>query len=103
MAGEGGLEPEKALLLGPLRVVPQELPRLRCRAVDVVLPEPGSAGEEELVDDLLAELSAPPAAAETVVAWRDGQRWVRGVAPAPLAPCSAGTAGSSFGVTTPGP
>jgi len=91
VAGEGGGEPWKALLLGPLRVIPQELPRLRCRAVDVVLPAPGSPESADAVEmaelaaDLLAELAAPPVAGETVVAWRGGERWVRGFTPAPIA------------------
>ena len=32
------LTPDKALLLGPVRVIPQELPHLRCRSIDVVIP-----------------------------------------------------------------
>jgi acyl transferase domain-containing protein len=84
VAGEGGEHPEKALLLGPLRVIPQEIPRLRCRAVDVMLPAAGSAEESELAADLATELAAP-VAGETVVAWRGGERWVRDYAPAPLA------------------
>ena len=38
VAGEAVLSPEKALLLGPCKVIGQEMPNVRARAVDVVLP-----------------------------------------------------------------
>jgi amino acid adenylation domain-containing protein len=84
VAGEGGSEPGKALLLGTLRVIPQELPQLRCRAIDVILPITGSDEEGEMAADLLAELTSPPTARETVVAWRGGERFVRDFTAAPI-------------------
>ncbi|HKI06172.1 MAG TPA: SDR family NAD(P)-dependent oxidoreductase, partial [Thermoanaerobaculia bacterium] len=75
VTGEAVLCPEKALLLGPVKVIPQELPGLACKSVDVVLP----AGED-LIEDLLAEA----AAADPIVAWRGGERWVRTYGPARL-------------------
>ena len=75
VAGETDLHPEKALLLGPVKVIPQEVPGLACKSVDVEL----SAGEE-LVEDLLAEAAAE----DQVVAWRGGERWVRAFGPARL-------------------
>jgi acyl transferase domain-containing protein len=62
------MQPEKATLLGPLRVIPQEYPHVTCRAVDV---DPGDDG---LVDRLAIELRAP--FDEPLVAWRGDQRWV---------------------------
>ncbi|HSP78622.1 MAG TPA: SDR family NAD(P)-dependent oxidoreductase, partial [Myxococcaceae bacterium] len=83
VTGEEPLEPEKALVLGPCKVLPQELPTgWRCRAIDVVLPAEGGPGEARLVERLLAELGAPARA--PVVAWRGGKRWVETFSPSPL-------------------
>jgi amino acid adenylation domain-containing protein len=87
LAGDGAAAPEKALLLGPVAVIPQEIEELACRSVDVALPAAGSfdvAAEEDLVDDLLAEIGAWGDSTETVVAWRGGVRWVRSFGPARL-------------------
>ncbi|HYO51727.1 type I polyketide synthase [Archangium sp.] len=83
VTGEEALEPEKALVLGPCKVLPQELsPGWRCRSIDVVLPAAGGPGEARLVEHLLTELAAP--AREPVVAWRGGKRWVETFAPSRL-------------------
>jgi phthiocerol/phenolphthiocerol synthesis type-I polyketide synthase E len=75
IAGEAGGAPEKATLLGPVLVIPREMPGAVCRSVDVTVPAAGSPEEEDLVEALLAELGAaePP-----LVALRDGSRWVGG-------------------------
>ena len=39
VTGEEELVPEKAPLLGPCRVLPQEIPGLECRSVDLAGPE----------------------------------------------------------------
>ncbi|HKV10535.1 MAG TPA: type I polyketide synthase, partial [Thermoanaerobaculia bacterium] len=72
------LDPAKALLLGPVRVIPQEYPRLRCRAIDIDL--------EDRRDDLIAQLSTElqGGGAEPRVAWRGRQRWVPGWEPVRL-------------------
>jgi acyl transferase domain-containing protein/acyl carrier protein len=64
------VRPEKATLLGPLRVIPQEYPHVTCRALDV---DPGDL-DDGLIDRLLAELRSP--VEEPLVAWRGEQRWV---------------------------
>jgi amino acid adenylation domain-containing protein len=64
-AGEP-LEPEKATVLGPVKVIPQELPWVRCRSIDCGALE---------VEPLLAELEA--ASGEDLVALRGRQRFVR--------------------------
>jgi acyl transferase domain-containing protein/acyl carrier protein len=80
------VHPGKATILGPLKVVHQEVPRLACGSVDVILPAAGSPQEERLIDQLLAEMSGP---AETAVALRGRQRWVRGFEPVRLDEISA--------------
>jgi phthiocerol/phenolphthiocerol synthesis type-I polyketide synthase E len=69
VAGGERLLPERALLLGPAKVIPQEYPNLRCVSVDIELP----AGDR-MVERLIAEATAEPSG---VVAWRGGRRWVQ--------------------------
>lgn len=75
VAGEAELQPEKALLVGPCKVIPHEFPHVRSRSVDVVLPPAGSWHEARLYDQLFAEIAASPA--EGVVAYRGADRWVQ--------------------------
>ncbi|HEY0512178.1 MAG TPA: type I polyketide synthase [Thermoanaerobaculia bacterium] len=77
VAGREEVRPEKALLLGPCRVMPQRFPGLACRSVDVELP--ASGGEEELAGLLRAELAS--GGDEGVVAYRGRQRWVQDFSP----------------------
>jgi amino acid adenylation domain-containing protein len=90
VAGEppaAALRPEKALLLGPLKVLPQEQPNLRCQSIDLVLPPAGSGqeeSEEDLVERLLAELADVPAGRSRVLALRGGELFERAFAPLPL-------------------
>jgi acyl transferase domain-containing protein len=84
--GDERLEPAKATLLGPARVVPQEFPRVVCRSVDV---EPPSRDRlDALAAALFDEWTRAPDG--TLVAYRDGRRHVQGFAPHPLGPV-AGT------------
>src|SRR6185312_996556 len=75
------LSPAAALVLGPAKVIPQELPGLACRVIDVVSPAPGR-GEETGAARLLAELAALDPGAP--VALRGPHRWVQTFEPAPL-------------------
>lgn len=70
------VHPGKATVLGALKVVRQESPRLACGSVDVALPF-----HERLVDQLLAETAGPP---EPAVALRGRRRWVRSFEPVSL-------------------
>jgi NAD(P)-dependent dehydrogenase (short-subunit alcohol dehydrogenase family)/acyl carrier protein len=75
VAGEECLWPEKATVLGPCKVIPQEYANLSCTSIDLVLPQAGTLQEERLIDQLVAELSAK--FSEPVVAFRGGTRWVQ--------------------------
>src|SRR5262249_30587601 len=48
--------PEKAPLLGPIKVIPQEYQNVSCRCIDVRLPG-SEAQREELTDQLITELT----------------------------------------------
>jgi acyl transferase domain-containing protein len=78
----GPLHPAKATALGALRIVHQEMPRLACGGLLIALPAPGSPQENLLIDQIRAELQAP--AAEPLVAFHAGQRWLRSVEPVRL-------------------
>ena len=113
---DAALHPEKALLLGPLTVLPQEHPNVRCQSIDLVVPplagrEHGDGeqrqhaeAEQEQVARLIAELAelerALPAAGPAggaaaasaagrrsrVLALRGGELFARDFAPLRLAP-----------------
>ncbi|MCE9621065.1 MAG: SDR family NAD(P)-dependent oxidoreductase [Actinomycetia bacterium] len=81
-AGDTVTWPEQATVLGPLLVLPHELPDLTCVAVDLSLPTPKRRSKPDyasVVDALVVEAEAPQAgvAATEVAAWRNGARLVR--------------------------
>ncbi len=84
VTGDESLRPEKAMVIGPCRVIPQEYPGIDCRSVDVALPQPGSQGERLLLNQLCAELHSPPV--DAFVAYRGRHRWVRTFEPVRLPP-----------------
>ena len=82
VTGDPVVRPERATVLGPALVIPQELANIRCRVIDVALPTDGRPAES-LAAQIIAELDEP---GETpVVAYRGVHRWVQSLEPAPLA------------------
>lgn len=79
--GNEHLTPEKALSLGPCRVIPQEYSHISARAIDIVLPQQGT--HDFVRQQLLSELQAE--ADESVVAYRGRYRWVQDFEPVRLA------------------
>jgi len=69
--GDEKLWPEKATVLGPCKVIPQEYPNLRCRSIDVVIEE---EGERKLAGQIVGEISH---GSHQAVAYRGGRRWVQ--------------------------
>ncbi|UCH93969.1 MAG: amino acid adenylation domain-containing protein [Candidatus Aminicenantes bacterium] len=87
VSGEEWLCPEKATVLGPAKVIPQEFPFIRCRNIDIVFPETtvhGGWEEDKLARQLCAELSREPA--DVVVAFRGNHRWIQAFEPVHLPP-----------------
>jgi acyl transferase domain-containing protein len=76
--------PQKATILGACRAVPQELPQVSCRGIDVTFAEPRGRGVGDVVEQLLGEFAAGEA--EALVAYRGGRRWVRRFEPVRLEP-----------------
>jgi acyl transferase domain-containing protein/aryl carrier-like protein len=77
IAGEKELCPEKATVLGPCKVIPQEYSNITCRSIDVVLPQ----ATNRLVGQLMAELTQP---LPETVAYRNDARWVQFLEPLTL-------------------
>ena len=75
ITGSESLRPEKALLLGPCKVIPQEYAYLACRLVDVELSTADSTAKNRLVRQIVAESQADPV--PSMVAYRSLHRWVQ--------------------------
>ncbi|MCP4656056.1 MAG: SDR family NAD(P)-dependent oxidoreductase, partial [bacterium] len=78
--GDRALWPEKAAVLGPCKVIPEEYPGIRCSSIDISLTH--STPELE-ARRLLDELAAGPGD-DQVIAYRDGMRSVQGFKPVRL-------------------
>ncbi len=86
VTGEEGIRPEKALFLGPCKVIPLEMPPVACCQVDVSWP----ANDPEalltaLTDEVLSEVT------QRVVAYRGRRRWSQTFEPIHLEPHQNGT------------
>jgi amino acid adenylation domain-containing protein len=75
VSGEGLACAEKATVLGPCRVIPQEYAKVSCRSIDILMPESG-VWRDDQIDGLLGECS--DRGGEPVVAHRRDERWIQG-------------------------
>lgn len=82
VTGEETVCPEKATLLGGIKVIPQEYSNIRCRSIDILIPLAGSLQEEKLTNFLLKEIITP--ASDSVIAYRGNRRWVQTFEPIQL-------------------
>ncbi len=78
------LQPEKSTVLGLLKSIPQENPGIRCRSIDICLPEGEGIQNAALIDALLAEFTID--STDTAIAYRNNQRWVQIFDPIHLEP-----------------
>ena len=58
VTGAERLHPEKALVLGPVKIIPQEYPNIKCVNIDIEIPTPDSREENQLFNWLSSELDA---------------------------------------------
>ena len=72
---EPHLSPEKATVLGPVRVIPQEYPQLRCRNIDLAIADRDDGAGEQLIEQLLDDIRS--VASEPVAAYRGRHRWTQ--------------------------
>ncbi|MFZ0317813.1 MAG: SDR family NAD(P)-dependent oxidoreductase [Candidatus Sulfotelmatobacter sp.] len=82
VTGEERLRPERATILGPCKVIPQEYPEIGCRSIDVVLPLPSTHEQEKLVQQLIGELQSKDC--DEAIAYRGGYRWIQHFEPVRL-------------------
>lgn len=82
VSGEEVLQPEKATVLGPCRVIGQEYAQLHGRSIDILWPSRNEGAAAMLVEALLAEATTP--VTDTVVAYRGRYRWVQSLEPVQL-------------------
>ncbi|ANP38696.1 polyketide synthase [Phaeobacter gallaeciensis] len=90
-------DPEKAMIAGPARVIPRELPGFSCATVDIELPraETGllarikGAAAPDISSRLLEELLAEPTS--TAAAWRGEKRYELDWRPVELPPAALPT------------
>ncbi|MCP4699597.1 MAG: amino acid adenylation domain-containing protein, partial [Gammaproteobacteria bacterium] len=80
MMGEETLYPEKATVLGPVKVIGQEYANITCCSIDISLSE--GKNDPKLITQLLAELTS--GSPDRVIACRGGQRWVQAFEPVRL-------------------
>lgn len=76
VTGGEELFPEKATILGPCKVIPQEYPNLKCRQIDVVLPD---SETKNLINQLIAEITTE--SDTSIIAYRGNHRWIQVFAP----------------------
>ncbi len=80
------IAPEKATLLGPVKVIPQEILNVTCQFIDLELPVRHGNGsspvDSTLISTLLNEINAD--IVESVIAYRNGKRWEQRFVPAKL-------------------
>ena len=57
VTGSDPIRPEKAMILGPARVIPREHPKFACRAIDVRATEAGTVEDRRLIAQLVQTLS----------------------------------------------
>ncbi len=75
VTGSETIEPLKATLIGPTKVIPQEHRGMRSRSIDIVLAAGGGLPDQRVLHNLLAELNSAPDA--DLVALRGPHRWVQ--------------------------
>ena len=84
VSGEECVHPERAVVLGPVRVISKELPGIRCRNVDLSRsPNPIEAARQ-IITEAATSSTAP------VVAFRDSGRWIESFESAPVADSASG-------------
>ena len=89
VAGEPLRCPERATVLGPCKVMAQELPGVVCRSIDIELPRPGSWQLELLLTRLPHELLVP--GTDHVIAYRGHDRLVQTFEPVRLSEPAPGS------------
>ncbi len=75
VTGAETIMPEKAPVLGAIKVIPQEYPNVKCCNLDVWLKENHSNVLIEIADQIMAEIKSD--IPDVIVAYRGNQRWIQ--------------------------
>ncbi|BAZ37907.1 beta-ketoacyl synthase [Calothrix sp. NIES-4101] len=75
VTGSEKLCPEKATILAPCKVIPQEYPNITCCCFDVEFEVSQTQVSNKLIDSLLREFTTQPT--ENVIAYRGHHRWIQ--------------------------
>ena len=75
ISGDESLLPENSTILALCKVLPQEHRNIRCRNIDVIIPDTGSPQERQLMINLIDELQAE--SNDHIVAYRGNHRWIQ--------------------------
>lgn len=80
------ISPDKTMVLGPCKVIPQEYPQITCRNIDLIYSEITDKGITKLIEKVLAEIGgrAVNDLFEPVIAYREQQRWAQSFEPLPI-------------------
>jgi len=71
--------PGKAVILGPIKVIPLEYPNIGCCSIDICHPGTALKKNEKLIPQLLAEITGE--SNDKIIAYRNNYRWVQVFAP----------------------
>ncbi len=78
VTGEEEIIAEKAMVLGPCKVIGQEYPGVRCRSVDVEIKGRGEGEGERIIEEMMREVEVGgEVGGEEAVAYRGRHRWVQ--------------------------
>ena len=86
VSGENVVEPARAVLLGPVRVIPKEFPGVFCRSIDV---DRNIQDRRRAASDIVAECSQR--GADSCVVYRNSERWAESFEAASLHIQTSGT------------
>ncbi|MBD2410517.1 polyketide synthase [Nostoc calcicola FACHB-389] len=75
VTGSENLCPEKATILGPCNVIPQEYLNITCCCFDIVLADSKTKPSLALIDSLLTEFTTP--ITDNLIAYRGNHRWIK--------------------------
>jgi acyl transferase domain-containing protein/acyl carrier protein len=82
VSGNELLCPEKAVIMGAVKVIPLEFENIICDCIDIDFPESGIGKDDILIDQLLQEFEMGPP--DTLIAYRGNYRWVQTFEPVRL-------------------
>lgn len=73
--GEQDLSSEKALALGPSKVIPREYPNMKSACIDFILSETVGPNGTNLMNMLISEIYSEES--DSIVAYRGNERWIQ--------------------------